>query len=608
MNSTGYLVPGTTLKERYEIVREIGRGGYSIVYEANDSVSARPVAVKLLVPPPAIAPVARERLHREVIAVRSITSPYLVPVYDLLEDGPWTFIIMEFVPGGDLFQRVSKEGPFPVDQAVRVGIEIGEVLNAAHAKGILHRDVKPQNVLIGDDGWARLTDFGSAKMAGQSTLTHTGAFVGTLDYTAPEVLDGKRADARSDIYSLGMTLYFALTGKLPDRPSAHLPPPPSESGHHPQDQREGIPDWIDAIIAKATREDASARFPTTSRLLEALRQRSIAVASSAEISATRCLLCKNTDPFGLWICVTCGGLSSNQSESFILVDRPDSRKEKKIQLEAMQELLKLHTGSGLKDAATGLRPLLKVSQAMAFRIVDRLRSHGIPSREIPTGRFWSLLPRDFYLMIVTVMIVGMAVGYLTRPHLLWITPVVAGVLLICGSFLVQRPYLSAGKAKIVLPDETHNLVIQTMASIHSLTASSLLADLIAFSQHMYAQSSSAELKASVMGLMDSFSSAAIQLDRIEDALNRMESQRGTFHHVPGSWTDNIAQMERARDYLVQKFLEAIALVGSNQSQAVLGSKGIGEQLQRLTGDLQAEMEIQSKVAEQMKALMGNHIA
>jgi len=603
MNAPGYLSPGTKLKERYEIVREIGRGGYSVVYEAIDSVSSRPVAVKLLVPPPAVAPVARERLHREVIAVRSITSPYLVPVYDLLEDGPWTFIIMEFIDGGDLFQRVSRNGPLSLDQTVRMGIEIGEVLHAAHGKGILHRDVKPQNVLIGEDGWARLTDFGSAKMAGQSTLTHTGAFVGTLDYTAPEVLAGKRADARSDIYSLGMTLYFAITGKLPERPSPHFSPPPSETGHHPEDQRSGIPDWLDAVIAQATKAEPSLRFPTMSRLLEAFRQRSIAAASSAQTSATQCLLCRNTDPFGLWICVSCGGLSSGKSESFILVDRPESRKEKKIQLAAMQEFLKIETGSGLKEAATGLKPLIRVAESLAPRIVERLRSHSIPARNVPTGKFWFLLPRDYYLLILVVAVVGMAVGYWTRPHLLRLTPLVAGFLLVAGWFVVQRPYLAPGKAKMVLPQEIHETMIQTMSKIHSATASSLLADLVAFSQHMYAQSTAVELQGSVINLMESFSNAALQLNHMEDALNRLESQREKLHAVPEGWTESIAQMERARDYLVQKFLEAISLVGSNQSHAILGTKGIGEQLGHLTGELQAELEIQASVAKQMNQLM-----
>jgi serine/threonine protein kinase len=604
MNTSGYLAPGTKLKERYEIVKEVGRGGYSVVYQAIDLISSRPVAIKLLVPPPAIAPVARERLHREVIAVRSITSPYLVPVYDLLEDGPWTFIIMEFIAGGDLFQRVSQKGALSLEQTIRIGLEIGEVLHAAHTKGILHRDVKPQNVLIGEDGWARLTDFGSAKMAGQSTLTQTGAFVGTLDYTAPEVLDGKRADARSDIYSLGMMLYYAVTGNLPERSSAHLPPTPSETGHHPQNYQPGLPEWFDAIIARATTSEPSLRFPTMSRLLEALRQRSVAIASPAQTSANQCLLCRNTDPFGLWICPSCGGFISEESQSFILVDRPESRKEKKMQLEAMRQFLNIRTGRGLNEAAVGLKPLIKVSQSLNRRILERLRSHGIPARSVPTGRFWSLLPRDYWLLVFGTIVAGMAVGYLTRPHLLWLTPIISGILILGGWFFVTRTYLVTGKAKMFFPPQIHNTMIRTMSTLQSSSASSLLADLVAFSQHLYTQASSAELKGSVADLMDSFSDAALQLDHIEDALNRLESQRRKFTDVPENWAESMAQMERSRDYLVQKFLEAISLVGSNQPHAVLGSTGIGEQLSRITSDLHAEMEIQTAVRQQMQELMG----
>src|SRR5256885_2842485 len=173
-----YLTPGVVLQDRYEIADEIGRGGFSIVYRARDRRVGADVAIKLLVPPPAAARLARARLRREVQAVRQLSHPNIVAVYDVVDDGPWSFVVMEYVAGPDLAVRVRQRGPLDPDAAARLGREVSEALAAAHGRGILHRDVKPQNILLAPDGRARLTDFGSARLAGQETATHTGGRVG----------------------------------------------------------------------------------------------------------------------------------------------------------------------------------------------------------------------------------------------------------------------------------------------------------------------------------------------------------------------------------------------------------------------------------------------
>jgi serine/threonine-protein kinase len=143
-----YLTPGVVLQDRYEIADEIGRGGFSIVYRARDRRIGADVAIKLLVPPPAAARLARERLRREVQAVRQLSHPNIVAVYDVVDDGPWSFVVMEYVPGPDLAVRVRQRGPLDADAAARVGRDITAALAAAHRRGILHRDVKPQNILL----------------------------------------------------------------------------------------------------------------------------------------------------------------------------------------------------------------------------------------------------------------------------------------------------------------------------------------------------------------------------------------------------------------------------------------------------------------------------
>lgn len=605
MSEQSYVSIGTRLKERYQIVREIGRGGYSVVYEALDEVASRPVAVKLLVPPPAAAQIARERLHREVQAVRSLSSPYLVPVFDLLEEGPWTFIIMELIPGADLQKFISTRGAMSPDAAIRLGTEIGDVLIVAHRKGILHRDVKPQNILIGDDGWSRLTDFGSARMEGQSTLTHSGAFVGTVDYTAPEVLAGSRADARSDLYSLGLTLYFALTGTLPPRSSPHLPLTPSIDGYHPQLHSQNVPEWLGELIARATRSDPRERFPTVSSLVDALRQRSTTFAQHEVDRATQCLVCGNKDPFGLWVCPSCAARSPRSADAFLMIDAPSHRKERKEVYEKLEGFLReIPSRSGLKEVVAGKKPLIKLATRFAGQAVERLRGKSIPAKMVAANSVWKLIPRDFYLLILLVLGMGFASGKLGDHQFLWMTPLAAGFLFVSGWYVIQAPLLKRELKRSSLPQLLQSRAQDVFAQLSSQTAVSLYADLVAFAEQVYPRvESEDELSRNLNELLRSFSSAAVYLDELENTLNRMEPQRERFHKMPAGWLDAFHQCEEARDMLVQRFLEAIAMLSSVRSHLILGEQGDSERLRELVKAVDSELQIQVAVSNEMESLM-----
>jgi serine/threonine protein kinase len=268
--TTGEVEPGRKLLGRFTILRELGRGGVSVVYAARDETVGADVAVKVLVPPPASAREAKERMRREVNAVRGLRHPNIVGVHDFLEDGPTAFIVMDVIDGVDLAAGFRGRGPLPIDAAVALGRDIADALATAHRAGIIHRDIKPANILLDRNGKAFLTDFGSARLDAQTTMTRTGGWVGTLAYLAPEVWLGGRPDARADVYALGTSLFEAVTGRLPRQTSPHLPPTPEGDGFHPGRDRAGMPTWLDQVIATATTADPRYRFATAGALRDAL--------------------------------------------------------------------------------------------------------------------------------------------------------------------------------------------------------------------------------------------------------------------------------------------------------------------------------------------------
>jgi hypothetical protein len=271
--SVSELEPGNRLLDRFIIQRELGRGGYSVVYAARDATVDADVALKLLVPPPASAKEAKERLRREVQLVRGLRHPHIVGVHDFVSEGPLAFVVMDLIDGADLAATVQSRGPLAVEDAIRLGREIGGALVIAHRSGILHRDIKPANILMDRTGKALLTDFGSARLDSQVTMTRTGGLVGTTAYLAPEVWMGQRPDARTDLYALGVTLFEALAGKLPSRPSGHLPPTPEPDGFRPARFRPELPPWLDQIVAMLTMADPRHRFATAEQLVDALEHR-----------------------------------------------------------------------------------------------------------------------------------------------------------------------------------------------------------------------------------------------------------------------------------------------------------------------------------------------
>ena len=208
----------TALAGRYTLVRELGQGGMGAVFLGKDVKLGREVAIKVL-PPHTRAYLGSERFQREVQLVARLSHPHVVPLFEADEVDEFLYYVMEYVEGESLAQRLTRQGPLPLDEAVRIIAEVGDALQYAHEHGIVHRDVKPANILL-SGGHARVTDFGIAKSVAESeegkTLTGTGVTVGTAAYMSPEQASGeRRIDARSDVYALAAVLYEMLAGEPP---------------------------------------------------------------------------------------------------------------------------------------------------------------------------------------------------------------------------------------------------------------------------------------------------------------------------------------------------------------------------------------------------------
>ena len=221
------LLPGAEIAGcRIEAVA--GRGGMGIVYRATQLSLGRPVAVKLIAPDRAGDPGFRERFERESRIAAAIDHPNVIPVYAAGEEGGHLYLVMRYVKGTDLQGLLARERRLPAARVAAIALQLGAALDAAHAVGLVHRDVKPANVLLTGEH-AYLADFGLSQVVGTDTrLTSTGQWIGTADFMAPEQFSGEGVDARADVYALGCVLYNALTGETPvpprDRARDHARP------------------------------------------------------------------------------------------------------------------------------------------------------------------------------------------------------------------------------------------------------------------------------------------------------------------------------------------------------------------------------------------------
>ena len=263
---------GRVFNNRYQITERIGIGGMAEVYRAQDNVLGRLVAVKVMLPQYAADPNFTKRFKQEAAAAANLQSPYIVNVYDWGQDDGTYYIVMEFVRGSDLKTAINERGAINQRKVAEIGSQVCQALSVAHNLDIIHRDIKPQNIMVQPDGNVKVMDFGIAR-AKNSVMTQTSSVLGTAHYISPEQAQGKELTAASDIYSLGIVLYEAATGKLPfDGPDAvsvamkqvnDLPAPPREINPD-------IDPALEAIIMRAMAKNPAERFATAQDMRYAL--------------------------------------------------------------------------------------------------------------------------------------------------------------------------------------------------------------------------------------------------------------------------------------------------------------------------------------------------
>ena len=607
MSGVSYLATGSLFAGRFEIGRELGRGGVSVVYAARDRQVGQDVALKLLVPSPATANQARERMRREVHAVRRLVHPNIVAVYDFVEDGPYGAVIMELVDGEDLDRRVRRSGALSPDAATRMGTEVAAALAAAHRHGVLHRDVKPQNILLEREGRARLTDFGSARMDGETTITRTGAIVGTLAYMAPEVVAGRRGDARSDVFALGMTLFHAVAGRLPDRPSPHLPLPASPSGYTPITLAPDVPVWLAHVIARATSADACDRYPTPTALANALTNHDARVAAGlAAVSHQTCVLCGAPDVLGTAVCPAC--TSGNQAaNAFVFLARPRAPDERDAQLDAVAEMLGTDADAQtLASVSSGERPLLRVPAETEARVVEIFAARGLRARVVRDRELWRALPSGFRLMIATVVVAGMTAGVVGGPTLTVATVPFALLLVAGGMASLRRPALKGDRRASSLSDRTRSRIVESFSMLPQGPARSLLADVVrrgqAVSRGLAMRQDTSGIGVIVDDLLIASCASARDLAALDESLVQFARERSR-DDGDARWLDSLAECERTRDSAVQRLLDAVTVLGQLDSQAIRGTDDVTARLGELIAEIDSEVRARSAAREELQALL-----
>ena len=266
---------GKMIDNRYEIIENIGNGGMATVYKAKCHVLNRYVAIKILKDEFTTDTDFIKRFNSEAQAAASLTHPNIVSIFDVGNENNLYYIVMELIQGKTLKDIILEDGILSWKWSVNIAIQIASALEVAHKNNIIHRDIKPHNIIITEDGIAKVTDFGIAKAVSNSTITAFGTTIGSVHYFSPEHAKGGYTDAKSDLYSLGIVLYEMLTGRVPfdaDTPVSVALKQVQEEPVEPIEYNSEIPICVNSIILKAMQKDPNCRYQNATEMLTDLKR------------------------------------------------------------------------------------------------------------------------------------------------------------------------------------------------------------------------------------------------------------------------------------------------------------------------------------------------
>ncbi len=610
-----YFAPGTVIQDRYSIIKEIGRGRYSVVYKAEDIQLKQNVAVKQLIPPPILAKIGKEKTKKRVIAARSLNHPHIIQTYDYIDFDSQTLIIMdlvdrsliimELVDGTNLQTIIKQEGVLPSDKVVSIGIQIASALAAAHRRGIIHGNIKPNNIFLESNGYSRLSDFGSIRIEHQLSKNERKRLFDGL-YTPPEVLDGKEINSKGDIFALGMTLYFALTGEIYRPLDGKFP----ALGCHVKDICLDVPFWLDEVIAKATCANPNDRFSSVARFEEALSENKSqgitlidksGMAKSLKKSNHSCLVCGTETFLGISICPGCKGIVSKPSTYLLLESLHGDKDKQEKNLDKIRALFNLSPQrEGLKETISGTKALVCLDDSQVNSVVEELAKKQIYVRALSKNQLWKAIPQNFYGLTGAILGVGSFVsgGF---------SGLFAIGLLLLAHQSIGKPLLTPGPSQSKLPSKLQEIVVEIMEDLNSTTARNLFSDIVRISQIWFDTRKTPEQREEIVGYVSNLlkvsADAAIQLDGLDRTLSYLETQSLQYNQLPQGWLKSLEKCEEARNLLLQRLLEVAGILATAQSTQVLLPQGLGEELKKLTDDIGNELKIQAETAKGMELLL-----